>query len=322
MLSLQQTQRFADVLAAAELVRRREQIRGQPSLSVSSSEATAPRIASRATRGPDEPDINDPDMPARYQVLLRCPFCGSPDLEMRFDQDRWALDHMCSARSCPWGGRPLPFRIVDEEIYRSLPTVVLGTLDKAASISMQAAMRGFYGPPSARCPPTRLHVCPTLGKAPNGCLFPGCSAAPSALGQDPSLYAPTIRMQDELHLLRDSLGAVDAHYEALLDSLQAHFGPPPKIIASSATLAGHSEQVAALYRSVGTHVPPTRAARRPLVLVMRQRSARAALRRGRPTRRHTRVRDRPAHRGPAARHPACRRRSSRRRSRDRRRRRK
>ena len=42
---------------------------------------------------------------------------------------------------------PIPFRIVDEEIYRSLPTVVIGTLDKAASISMQAAMRGFYGAP-------------------------------------------------------------------------------------------------------------------------------------------------------------------------------
>ena len=32
-------------------------------------------------------------------------------------------------------------------------------------------------------------------------------------------------MQDELHLLRDSLGAVDSHYEALLDELQPRFGP-------------------------------------------------------------------------------------------------
>jgi hypothetical protein len=254
MLSLQQTQRFADVLATAELVRRGEQIKGQPfSLGFFVGSNGTPNRIPRNPR-PHEPDPNDPDMPSRYQVLLRCPFCGSPDLEMHFDPDRWALDHVCTTHACPWGRRPLLFRIVDEEIYRSLPTVVLGTLDKAANISMQAAMRGFYGPPSARCPQHGYTYAPRAARA-NGCLFPGCSVAPTQLGQDASLYAPTVRMQDELHLLRDSLGAVDAHYEALLDGLQAHFGSSPKIIASSATLAGHDEQVAALYRRAARTFP-------------------------------------------------------------------
>ena len=62
-------------------------------------------------------------------------------------------------------------------------------------------------------------------------------------------------MQDELHLLRDSLGAVDCHYEALLDALQSHYGSAPKIIASSATLAGHDEQITALYRREGRTFP-------------------------------------------------------------------
>ncbi len=255
MLSLQQTQRFADVLAQAELVRRSEKLEGNPfSLGFFvGSGGTPNRIERNARFGPDP---TDPEMPARYQVLLRCPFCRSPDIEMRFDTTRWALDHVCTARDCRWGGRPLPFRIVDEEIYRSLPTVALGTLDKAASISMQAAMRGFYGPPYGRCPePTHGYTYAPRSSTPNGCLFPGCSATPDPLGQDASLYAPTIRMQDELHLLRDSLGAVDAHYEALLDSLQSHFASSPKIIASSATLAGHDEQVAALYRRAGRTFP-------------------------------------------------------------------
>lgn len=254
MLSLQQTQRFADVLGAAELVRREEQIPSQGfSVGFFVGRNGTPNSIPRNPR-PGEPDPDDGDMPGRYQVLLRCPFCESLELEMRFDSGRWALDHICLARGCPWGGRPLPFRIVDEEIYRSLPTVVLGTLDKAASISMQAGMRGFYGPPSGRCPQHGFTYAPRATR-PNGCLFPGCSTQPDALSQDSSLYAPTIRMQDELHLLRDSLGAVDAHYEALLDGLQAHFGPPPKIIASSATLAGHADQVSALYRRAGRTFP-------------------------------------------------------------------
>ena len=256
MLSLQQTQRFADVLAAAELVRRAEQIGGREfSLGFFVGAAGTPNKIKRDAR-PGEPNPNDADMPGHYQVLLRCPFCGSRELKMHFDSTRWALDHICSARNCPWGGKPLPFRIVDDEIYRSLPTIVLGTLDKAASISMQAAMRGFYGPPSGRCP-AQGHgfTYAPRGGSPGGCLFPGCTATTGPLGQDSRLYAPTIRMQDELHLLRDSLGAVDCHYEALLDALQSHYGSAPKIIASSATLAGHDEQITALYRREGRTFP-------------------------------------------------------------------
>ena len=258
MLSLQQTQRFADVLASAELVRRDERIPGREfSLGFFVGAGGTPNRIKRGSNGrPGDPDPGDPDMPARFQILLHCPVCGSDALQMRFDQTRWSLDHLCTARDCAWRGRPLPFRIVDDEIYRSLPTVVIGTLDKAANISMQAAMRGFYGAPSGRCT-VQGHgftYAPRSG-SPGGCLFPGCSAASGPLTQDSSLYAPTIRMQDELHLLRDSLGAVDSHYEALLDALQDHHGSVPKIITSSATLAGHDDQVAALYRRRGRTFP-------------------------------------------------------------------
>lgn len=258
MLSLQQTQRFADVLASAELVRRREHIPGEGfSLGFFvGSGGTPNRIPTGSSARAGEPDPRDPEMPARYQVLLRCPFCGAGDLRMSFDLACWSLDHTCPARDCPWGARPLPFRIVDNEIFRSLPTVVLGTLDKAASIAMQAAMRGFYGPPSGRCP-VEGHgfTYAPRSQAPSGCLFPGCRAAPLPLQQPREMYAPTVRMQDELHLLRDSLGAVDSHYEAVLDALQQHYGSVPKIIASSATLSGHDQQVEALYRRHGRTFP-------------------------------------------------------------------
>jgi hypothetical protein len=94
MLSLQQTQRFADVLATAELVRRDEEIQGHPfSLGFFvGNNGTPNRIPTQRDHRPGQPDPTDPDMPARYQVLLRCPFCTSPALEMRFDSNRWALD--------------------------------------------------------------------------------------------------------------------------------------------------------------------------------------------------------------------------------------
>jgi len=69
-------------------------------------------------------------------------------------------------------------------------------------------------------------------------------------------FGPSYRLQDELHLLRDSLGAVDAHYEALFDGLQEELcGCRPKILASSATLEGYETQVDVLYRRDGRVFP-------------------------------------------------------------------
>lgn len=262
MLSLQQTQRFADVLAAAELIRQREKLEGDGfALGFFVGAAGSPnrivRHEGNSSRGGvTNADLDDPEVRGKYQILIHCPFCTTPNLEIRFDEAKWALEHNCTNPSCTWGRQPLPFFIVDEEIYRWLPTVVLGTLDKAANVSWQAAMRGFYGPPAGYCPiPGHGFTYAPRGHSPRGCLYPGCSERPLSLPQADHLFGPTVRMQDELHLLRDSLGSIDSHYEALLDDLQAHWGSRPKLIASSATLAGHLHQAHALYRREGRIFP-------------------------------------------------------------------
>ena len=255
MLSLQQTQRFADAFAAAELVRQRENIQGE-CFSIGffvGQNGTPNRVRENH---PYSADPNDPEMPARYRVLLECPFCHSPELRMEFDRTAWALNHICQNGACPWGSRPLPFRVVDEEIYRLLPTVVVGTLDKAASISMQAAMRAFYSAPYGRCSvPGHGFTYSPRSDAPKGCRYPSCAAPSDPLSQAPELYPPRIRIQDELHLLRDTLGAVSTHYEALLDQLLANSDCKAKILASSATLEGYHHQAEALYRREGRLFP-------------------------------------------------------------------
>ena len=260
MLSLQQTQRFADALAGAELVRRREGIDGSPfSLGFFvGAGATPNQIKEEAVPNSDDFDIDDDEAPERYQVLSRCPFCGG-SIEMAFDRRTWRLEHRCASRNrgCPWPERSIPFFIVDDEIYRFLPTVVVGTLDKAALISMQASIRGFVGAPMGMCSKSGhgySYAVRSSKKA--GCLVPGCKGRRAALDMPVDRYAPSFRLQDELHLLRDSLGAVDAHYEALLDGLQAEIcGRVPKVLASSATLAGYEKQVDTLYQRRGRVFP-------------------------------------------------------------------
>lgn len=257
LLSLQQTQRFADALAGAELVRRAEAIGGDPfSLGFLVGKGGTPNRIVNDSNG-DHPDPDSPGMPDQYQVLLNCPFCFSDSVEMRFDRRFWRLDHRCNNNVCPWPERALPFSIVDHDIYRTLPTVVLGTLDKAASVGMQQAMRGLVGPPVSMCSIEGHGYAYSPRKAnPAGCLVPDCQGSSIDLPMPEARYAPTLRLQDELHLLRDSLGAVDSHYESLLDHLQSELGgKKAKVVASSATLSGHDRQVEVLYRRAGRVFP-------------------------------------------------------------------
>jgi hypothetical protein len=259
MLSLQQTQRFADALAGAELARAHEGIPGD-SLALGFFVGGLPNGTPNRIRDDPEDlsgDAGDKSMPSRHQVLLSCPFCFSEELEMRFDRRTWRLLHVCTNDECPWEEPGLPFYVVDEEIYRFLPSVVIGTLDKAASVSLQAATRGLYASPIASCERGgHGFTYAPRSATPEGCLVPGCSGKRKALTQPLELFGPSLRVQDELHLLRDSLGAIDSHYETLLDHLYRQTGTPTaKLLASSATLAGYEGQVETLYGRVGGIFP-------------------------------------------------------------------
>jgi hypothetical protein len=76
MLSLQQTQRFANAVAAAEMVRRENKIPGTPiSLGFfvgDSSSGTPNRIPLEPADDADF-DVEDDNAAQRYQVLMECP---------------------------------------------------------------------------------------------------------------------------------------------------------------------------------------------------------------------------------------------------------
>lgn len=254
LLSLQQTQRFANALAAAELVRRDEGIDGDPfGLGFLIGGSATPNSISDEPGGTSHRDwtANDPNLEERCRQITICPFCRGTSVRTRMNRALWRLEHRCRNADCPWpSGTALPIWVVDDDVWRFLPTVVVGTLDKAANVSRQASMRGLFSAPLGFCTrPDHGHTYAPRSKRPQGCLVPGCTARKEPVPQEERLYGPTLRLQDELHLLRDSLGAVDAHYEAILDDLQMHFtGTRPKILASSATLTGYERQADVLYR--------------------------------------------------------------------------
>lgn len=264
MLSLQQTQRFANALASAEIVRKEANINGDPfSLGFLVGGTSTPnRIKKESSKASEDVDkIEERTNP--FKLIDRCPFCHERNVTTKFDRVLWRLNHKCSNSKCPSEGNPLPIYVVDDEIWRFLPTVVIGTLDKAANISRHTGMRGLVGSPKGLCNvPGHGYTYAPRSVFPNGCLVPDCPGGqPKALPMADKLYAATFHLQDELHLLRDSLGAVDAHYECVMDGIQEEIsGSRPKILASSATLSGYQKQVDVLYRRksrVFPQLPPT-----------------------------------------------------------------
>ncbi len=235
LLSLQQFQRVVEVVTFADMVRKAEI--GGRAFSVG---YWIGRGGSPNKVEPYEADRweQNPAACQQFRKIRKCPYCGG-DVRLRFDRSLWALLHHCDTGICGRDG-DLPLYIVDDEIYRFLPSVIVGTVDKLAAFGFQQRFANLFGWPVARC---EQH-----GFTPrNECLVPGCNRSVEAVSlKDP---VPSMHIQDELHLLKEDLGAFDGHYETALLEMQKLVpgGRPWKLIAATATIEQYDWHVDHLY---------------------------------------------------------------------------
>jgi hypothetical protein len=173
---------------------------------------------------------------------MRCPACRTATVTVDFDPKAVRLIHRCTASGCRFSGGELPVYIVDNEIYRFLPAVIVGTIDKLAGLGNQRKLSMVLGQVTGRC---ALH-----GYYSAKCCQKECTDAKRLRrGAPPGISGPTLFLQDELHLLKEGLGTFDGHYETFLQTLLQNLGQsaPVKIIASSATIEAFERQVTHLY---------------------------------------------------------------------------
>jgi hypothetical protein len=253
LLTLQQTQRAADIVCAAELIRRRH---GDSRLSganvdgfaigyLAGEGATPNKLV--APRSGSTPDVTwsvatDPQARQRWKTVVRCPACRKPSVVVDFEPQTARVIHRCTEHGCAFPGGELPVHVVDNDLFRYLPSVVVGTIDKLASIGNQRKMAMLFGRVTGKC---RVH-----GYCCQECCQDGCRDASLITAGAPSgISGPTLFVQDELHLLKEGLGTFDAHYETFVQELLRDFGQtaPLKIIASSATIEAFRRQAEHLY---------------------------------------------------------------------------
>lgn len=253
LLTLQQTQRVADVIGTAELVRRSHPD-GRLSGRAVDGFAVGYFVGEEATpneltppRPGDVPDATwstacDERARQGWKKIIRCPSCRTTTVRVDFDPDATRVLHRCTNRHCQFPNGVLPVYVVDNEVYRLLPTVVVGTIDKLAGLGNQRKLSLVLGQVTGRCSVHGYYNAKCCQKdcADKRRLRPGAPAG---------ISGPTLFVQDELHLLKEGLGTFDGHYETFLHELLRRTGQeaPVKIIASSATIEAFGRQVIHLY---------------------------------------------------------------------------
>jgi Helicase conserved C-terminal domain len=169
-----------------------------------------------------------------------CPPNSKGTLRLKEDAIHRRIIHECD--KC--GGEYYIYQS-DREIFRWRPTVIISTVDKWASLSLQRRARNLLGGTGSMCPNGHGFIpsgdiceekededfkCPNIGEYHNNCS------------------GPRLSIQDEMHLLREGFGTISAHFEGLMESIiENQSNHKLKHIAMSATLNGTKKQIKELY---------------------------------------------------------------------------
>ena len=192
--------------------------------------------------------------------LKTCPWCGTaidPGKHIKVDPFNSGSGRTiiyCGDKfgNCPFSERQakeegLPAVVVDEEIYRRLPTLLIATVDKFAQMPWKGATQMLFGRVDGRCD---RHGFKSPDLPDND--HPKRNNLPAVkLREHTALRPPDLIIQDELHLISGPLGTLVGLYETAVDDLCSWDVDGkrvrPKVIASTATVRRAKQQIRALF---------------------------------------------------------------------------
>ena len=275
LLTLQQFQRAAALMCACEMLRRKD-----PKTWGEEPFRLGLWVGSRST--PNRLESADRQLGSRsgaassgYGSPLQfstCPWCGSPITEKNVDvrrgprcADRCLTFCGDNSGQCPFTQKNspqegLPVMVVDEEIYRRPPALLISTVDKFAQMPWKGETAMLFGRVSGLCP-RHGFLSPDVDES-VGTQHRKSGDMPAVeAGPHGWLRPPDLIIQDELHLISGPLGSMTALYENAVDTLCCWQldgrTVRPRIIASTATIRRAAEQVRRLFnRRVEVFPPP------------------------------------------------------------------
>ena len=202
--------------------------------------------------------------------LTNCPWCGETlkpgrDIQVETFKAGSARTYVyCPSPSCEFSqrkasGEGLPVIVVDEEVYRRLPSLLIATVDKFAQMPWKGEVQMLFGKVNAYCPRHGFRS-PDVDDTDSHPKHKQNELPAVKSEERGPLRPPDLIIQDELHLINGPLGTLVGLYETAVDGLSSweYQGKivRPKIIASSATIRRATEQIHALYMRNTSIFPP------------------------------------------------------------------
>ena len=154
-------------------------------------------------------------------------------------------------------GEGLPIVVVDEEIYRRLPTLLIATVNKFAQMPWKGEIQMLFGEVNGYCQRHGFRST-DIEDSNHHRKTRGLEAAKTIYCS--KLRPPDLIIQDELHLISGPLGTLVGLYETAADKLATwEVGGKavrPKVIASTATIRQAETQVNSLFQRQLQVFPP------------------------------------------------------------------
>ncbi|MEA5551192.1 DISARM system helicase DrmA [Anabaena cylindrica UHCC 0172] len=145
-------------------------------------------------------------------------------------------------------GEGLPIVVVDEEIYRRLPSLLIATVDKFAQMPWKGEVQMLFGQVDGYCQRHgfRSSDIEDTDSHRKTTSFPAAKTIPFN-----QLRPPDLIIQDELHLISGPLGTLVGLYETAVDQLASWEVDGkkvrPKVVASTATIRQAQSQIHNLF---------------------------------------------------------------------------
>jgi hypothetical protein len=232
LLTSQQFQRASALICSMEHLRTREDDLGEVPFSIGIWLGNSVTPGTRSDAQASLKKLNKGDKYAENPfALLRCPWCsaqmgplgsevklprGTPRVVGYVERDG-TVRFECPDRKCDFA-KGLPVYVIDEDIYKARPSMIIGTVDKFAMLAWRPDARSLFG----------------LEDDGSRCTSP-----------------PGTIIQDELHLISGPLGSVVGLYETVIEELctdrRGGGARVPKIVSSTATIRRYEEQILGLY---------------------------------------------------------------------------
>jgi hypothetical protein len=252
LLTTQQRDRLTKMICAAEIIRNKSpNLYGKERISIGFWVGGG--VTPNSFKELDDIEKGYQAINKLTKQIIVCPLCGSSIKKDNYeiDSDKCEVNIHCPDSKCyfyKFNGVSIPVYLIDEEIYRKCPTVIISTVDKFARLPWDEKMGLLFGKADRYC---ERHGYLAIGENHPSRHNKNKSLPATQIVKSKPFYPPELIVQDELHLITGPLGTIYGAYETVIEDLCSIYREGkkilPKYIVSTATIKNADAQIKCLY---------------------------------------------------------------------------